>query len=184
MLISPREAWKKNFTVLFQLPGWALVAPTLLCTELPLLSGFRAIRNRLTLDVERKCKLVAHAYYMYVIISTWRSTYVLLHGAHCYGIRAFYTSAESEMLCSTKCYRSVSSNRKVRSTMTRNAEKLNKIEKVVRPWPDWPDRVLRPCCVYMSVLLLSNRRLFLKYSVQLKESNMKVCFVILRNHFL
>ena len=84
MLISPREAWKKIFAVLFQLPGWALVAPTLLCTELPLLSGFRAIRNRLTLDVERKCKLVAHAYYMYVIISTWRLTYVLLHGAHCY----------------------------------------------------------------------------------------------------
>ena len=97
MLISPREAWKKIFTVLFQLPGWALVAPTLLCTELPLLSGFCAIRNRLPLDVERKCKLVAHAYY--VIISTWRSTYVLLHGAHCYGVRAFYTSAESLRCC-------------------------------------------------------------------------------------
>ena len=30
-----------------------------LCTALPLISGFRVIRDRFTLDVERKCKLVA-----------------------------------------------------------------------------------------------------------------------------
>ena len=30
----------------------------MLCTALPLLSGFRAIRDRLTLDVERKCTLL------------------------------------------------------------------------------------------------------------------------------
>ena len=50
----PREAREKNFTVIFQLPGWALVA---LSCSLPVLSGFRAIRDRLTLDMERKCKL-------------------------------------------------------------------------------------------------------------------------------
>ena len=46
VLISlPRKARKIFFAVTFQLPGWAVVAPS--CFALPLLSGFRAIRDRL-----------------------------------------------------------------------------------------------------------------------------------------
>ena len=32
MLISPREAWKNIFALIFQPSGWALVAPSCFCT--------------------------------------------------------------------------------------------------------------------------------------------------------
>ena len=61
--ISPSEVRKKNFTVVFQLPGWALVAPSPLCTALPLLSGFLAIRDRVSLSTwEIMQAVIAHAY--------------------------------------------------------------------------------------------------------------------------
>ena len=57
-LSSVRRA-KIFFRVIFQLPRWVLVATCtfVICTALPLLSGFRAIRDRLTLDMEGKCML-------------------------------------------------------------------------------------------------------------------------------
>ena len=41
----------------FSVPWRGSRSTFVLCTALPLLSGFRAIRDRLTLDVERKCTL-------------------------------------------------------------------------------------------------------------------------------
>ena len=54
---SARSA-KSFFRVIFQLHSWMGSRSTfVLCTALPLLSRFRAIRDRLTLDIERKCTL-------------------------------------------------------------------------------------------------------------------------------
>ena len=68
VLISPREVRKKIFTVVFQLPGWVLVAPSPLCTALPLVSGFPAIRDRVSLSTwEIMQAVIAHAYTNYKV---------------------------------------------------------------------------------------------------------------------
>ena len=64
--------------------------------------------------------------------STWRSSYVLLYRAHCYDDCTLRLRSRC-CTCSAKCYRGVSSNRKVRSTATRTFNQLKQSQLVCGP---------------------------------------------------
>ena len=60
MAISPREAWKKIFTLAFQLSGWALVAPSCFALQVPYVRGSMLQRDVLSGEVGGGAEPVEH----------------------------------------------------------------------------------------------------------------------------